>query len=156
MVVIAQLGSDGSTDDCPCYVVSKYAEGTDLAKKVKEKRLKYRDAAELVAVDYTPEIAVIDMRAALQPGAPVVYPDDAPDNIAFEWVDGDEAATKAAFDGADRVISLELVNNRLIVNPMEPRAALGDVRDGRLTLVTGTPPSARARAVPPVERIKVA
>lgn len=39
----------GSTEDCPSYVVSKYVEGTDLAKKLKESRLKYRDAAELVA-----------------------------------------------------------------------------------------------------------
>jgi serine/threonine protein kinase len=39
----------GSTDDCPCYVVSKYIEGTDLAKKLKQHRLKYREAAELVA-----------------------------------------------------------------------------------------------------------
>jgi eukaryotic-like serine/threonine-protein kinase len=39
----------GSTEDCPCYVVSKYIEGTDLSAKLKESRLKYRDAAELVA-----------------------------------------------------------------------------------------------------------
>ena len=39
----------GSTEDCPCYVVSKYVEGTDLSQKLKESRLKYRDAAELVA-----------------------------------------------------------------------------------------------------------
>ncbi len=39
----------GSTEDCPCYVVSKYIEGTDLSVKIKESRLKYRDAAELVA-----------------------------------------------------------------------------------------------------------
>jgi len=39
----------GSTEDCPCYVVSKYIEGTDLSTKLKQQRLKYRDAAELVA-----------------------------------------------------------------------------------------------------------
>ena len=39
----------GSTDDCPCYVVSKYIEGTDLSAKLTQSRLKYRDAAELVA-----------------------------------------------------------------------------------------------------------
>ena len=40
----------GSTEDCPCYIVSKYIEGTDLAKKTKEQRFKYREAAELVAM----------------------------------------------------------------------------------------------------------
>ena len=39
----------GSTEDCPCYVVSKYIEGTDLSTKLKQSRLKYREAAELVA-----------------------------------------------------------------------------------------------------------
>lgn len=39
----------GSTEDCPCYVVSKYIEGTDLSARIKESRLKYREAAELVA-----------------------------------------------------------------------------------------------------------
>ena len=39
----------GSTEECPCYVVSKYVEGTDLSTKIRESRLKYRDAAELVA-----------------------------------------------------------------------------------------------------------
>ncbi len=99
--------------------------GVAVAMVIAETVAQARDAAELVAVDYTPEDAVTDMRAALKPGAPVVYPDDAPDNIAFEWVDGDEAATKAAFDGADRVISLELVNNRLAANSMEPRGSIG-------------------------------
>ena len=39
----------GSTEDCPCYVVSKYIQGTDLAKKLKQQRLQYREAAELIA-----------------------------------------------------------------------------------------------------------
>ena len=40
----------GSTEDCPCYVVSKYIEGTDLATRLRQQRLKYREAAELVAI----------------------------------------------------------------------------------------------------------
>ena len=65
---------------------------------------------------------------------------EAPGNLAFDWHYGDEAAVQAAFAKAARVVRLELVNNRVICNAMEPRACLAEWDAGaeRLTLQTGT------------------
>ena len=88
-----------------------------------------QDAAELVEVEYDERPAVTDTVGATKPGAPQLW-DTAPNNIGFDWGRGDEAATKAAFAKADRVVSLELVNNRIVVNAMEPRAAVADHDSG--------------------------
>src|SRR5260370_8316035 len=85
-----------------------------------------RDAAEKVAVDYAVEPAVVDGVDALKPGAPQVWGDQAPGNICYDWHLGDPAATDAAFARAARVVKLDLVNNRLVPNAMEPRAAIGE------------------------------
>ena len=62
----------------------------------------------------------------------------APDNRVFNWSIGDEAATDAAFSSAAHVTKLDLVNNRLIPNAMEPRAAIGayDTGSEHFTLYT--------------------
>ena len=52
--------------------------------------------------------------------------DDAPGNICYDWHIGDKAVVDAAFARAAKVVKLELTNNRLIPNAMEPRAAVGD------------------------------
>src|SRR5260370_28917893 len=85
-----------------------------------------RDAAEKIAVDYAVEPAVVDPVAALQPGAPQIWGDQAPGNVCYDWHLGDLAATDAAFARAARVVKLDLVNNRLVPNAMEPRAAIGE------------------------------
>src|SRR5262249_47845473 len=59
-------------------------------------------------------------------GAPAVWEADAPDNVCFDWALGDPAATDAAFAKAEHVTRLDLTNNRLIPNAMEPRAAIGE------------------------------
>ncbi|MGM0585373.1 MAG: xanthine dehydrogenase family protein molybdopterin-binding subunit, partial [Pseudomonadota bacterium] len=59
-------------------------------------------------------------------------PDAAPGNVAFDWAFGDEAATKAAFEAADHVVELNLINNRVIAQPIEPRGALADWDGERL------------------------
>ena len=51
---------------------------------------------------------------------------EAPGNLCYDWELGDEAATDKAFESAHHITSLDLVNNRLIPNAMEPRAAIGD------------------------------
>ena len=81
-----------------------------------------RDAADLVLVDYDPLDTIADTAGALADGAPVVWPDLAPDNEAFDWQMGDRDALDSAFAKADRVITLDLVNNRLIANSLEARA----------------------------------
>jgi len=94
-----------------------------------------RDAADLVAVDYTDHPAVADAVLALAPGAPQVHP-DAPGNVVFTWQLGDAAATDAAMAGAKTVVRQHLVNQRLIANAIEPRASLAsyDAAADELTL----------------------
>jgi aerobic carbon-monoxide dehydrogenase large subunit len=84
-----------------------------------------RDAAELITVDYAVEPSVADMAGALKPGAPRVHA-DVPGNLCYDWHLGDPAAIDAALTGAARIVKLDLVNNRLVPNAMEPRAAIGD------------------------------
>jgi carbon-monoxide dehydrogenase large subunit len=96
-----------------------------------------RDAAELIDVDYAPLSAATACDAAARAGAPLVW-DDVPNNIAFEFETGDRAATDAAFARSARVVTLDLVNNRVVQNAMETRNAVGIFEDGRLTLQTGT------------------
>ena len=64
-------------------------------------------------------------RAAIKPGAPQLHP-EAPGNVIYDWTIGDEAATEAAFKAAANVVSLDITNNRLVPNAMEPRAAIAD------------------------------
>ncbi len=87
--------------------------GDPVALIVAETLSQAQDAAELVEVEYEELPAVTDTVGATKPGAPQLW-DTAPNNIGFDWGRGDEAATKAAFAKADRVVSLELVNNRIV------------------------------------------
>jgi carbon-monoxide dehydrogenase large subunit len=83
-----------------------------------------RDAAERVSVSYRPLPAVVDAAEALAAGASLVW-DEAPGNLSYRFERGDKAAFAAAFAAAAHVINIELVNNRLVVAPIEPRAAIG-------------------------------
>ena len=94
--------------------------GDQVAMVVAESLEQAKNAAEAVQVDYDVLDAVIDMRTAAQ--APALH-DVAPDNHCYKWTLGDKAAVDAAFAGAAHVTKLDLVNNRLIPNAMEPRAA---------------------------------
>ncbi|GIV79773.1 xanthine dehydrogenase family protein molybdopterin-binding subunit [Litorilinea aerophila] len=113
--------------------------GDGVAVVVAEDRYTAYDALELIQVDYEPLPAVVNPKAATQEGAPQIH-EEAPRNIAFDWEIGDKAATDAAFANAAHVARLELVNNRLIPNAMEPRAALADYNNitGELTLYMTT------------------
>ena len=95
-----------------------------------------KNAAEQIMVDYEELAAVVDMKKALAGGAAVH--DEAPDNLCYHWELGDKAATDAAFATAAHVTKLDLVNNRLIPNAMEPRAAIGayDAATDEHTLIT--------------------
>jgi carbon-monoxide dehydrogenase large subunit len=112
--------------------------GDPVAFIVANTREVARDAAELIEVEYRPLDPVVDGLLALRPDAPLVW-DEAPGNLAFRFQKGDEAATEAAFAAAAYRIELELVNNRVVVSPIETRAAIGrydpetDSLDLRLT-----------------------
>ena len=98
--------------------------GERVAVVVAETQDQARDAAELVQVDYEVLPAVADGRLARAKGAPQLH-DAAPDNTCYVWALGDKAAVDAAFAKAAHVTKLDFVNNRLIPNAIEPRAANG-------------------------------
>ncbi|WP_251342768.1 xanthine dehydrogenase family protein molybdopterin-binding subunit [Haloplanus halophilus] len=100
-------------------------QGDALAVVVAEERYVAHDAVDRIDVDYDRLDAVTDPADALDDDAPVVH-DDAGDNTAFDWEIGDAEKTDAAFDDADHVVSLDLENQLLIPNAMEPRAAVAE------------------------------
>src|SRR5271155_637507 len=111
--------------------------GDPAAVVIAETLARARDAAELVSVDYAEEPAAIDPAAALQPSAPQVNA-EAAGNLCYDWHLGDLAAVEAAFAKATRIVKLDLTNNRLVPNAMEPRAAIGEFNraTGEYTLYT--------------------
>jgi carbon-monoxide dehydrogenase large subunit len=111
--------------------------GDPVAFVVAETLLQARDAAEAVELDIEPLPAVTDPEDAVLPGAPVLY-DEAPDNVALDYHYGDSAQVAAAFAKAAHMTRLKLANSRVVVNPMEPRAALGVHKNGRFTLHVGS------------------
>jgi carbon-monoxide dehydrogenase large subunit len=113
--------------------------GDTVAIVVAETAATARDAAELIAVDYEPLAAVVETARALEPGQPQVW-DEAPGNLCFEWEIGDRAAVELAMTGARHRVSLQLVNNRVVVNSMEPRGAIGeyDLGEDSYTLWSST------------------
>ncbi len=98
-----------------------------------------RDAAELIDFDLEDLPVIVDLEAAAQRDAPVIW-EELGSNIALDWEVGDARATEAAFAKAAHVTRLKLVNNRIVVNAMEPRAALGnyDVETDKYTLYAGS------------------
>lgn len=98
--------------------------GDPVAFVVADSREIACDAAELIAVDYRVLPAVVDGAAALAPDAPQLW-EAAPGNLSYRFERGDKAAVDAATATAAHVIEIELVNNRLVVAPVEPRAAIG-------------------------------
>ncbi len=101
--------------------------GDPIAAVVAETLDQARDAAEAIEVDIEDLPAVIDMKKALEDGAPKVH-EDLNNNLCYDWgfVEENKPAVDEAFEKAAHVTTLELVNNRLVANPMEPRVAIGD------------------------------
>ena len=98
-----------------------------------------KDAAELIEVDYDSSDAVTDVTAALQDGAPLVWP-EAGSNTAYLGAAGDAEKAKQVFDGAAHVTKVDFIQNRLVSNYMETRAAIGeyDADRKRFTLTCGS------------------
>lgn len=113
--------------------------GEAVAMVVAETVLQARDAAEMIGVTYRALPHVVETDRAEAPDAPTLWP-EAPGNLSFVWEHGDRAAVDAAFEKAERVVALDLVNSRVIVNSIEARGALGvfDEASERYTLHTNT------------------
>ncbi|EEB83495.1 xanthine dehydrogenase family protein molybdopterin-binding subunit [Roseobacter sp. GAI101] len=105
--------------------------GEPIAAVVAESLSEAHDAAEAIVVDITDLPAVIDMKEAVKEGAPKLH-DDLTSNLCYDWgfVEENKGAVDKAFEEAAHVTTLELVNNRLVANPMEPRVAVGDYARG--------------------------
>ena len=111
--------------------------GDPVAVVIAETRNQAQDAAEKINVNYEILDAALNMNEALGADSPVVH-DDVGSNLCFDWELGDKAAVDEAFEGASHVAKLDLINNRLIPNAIEPRAAIGDydLSSGHYTLHT--------------------
>jgi carbon-monoxide dehydrogenase large subunit len=109
--------------------------GEAVVAVVAETLAQARDAAEAVFVDYEELPMVVQLDAAVAPGAPALCA-EAPDNVAAEMRHGDAAACDAAFAQAAYTVTLDLVNQRLAALALEPRSVLAypDPADGRLTV----------------------
>ncbi len=98
--------------------------GDAVAVVVADSAAEANDAAEAVIVEYEELPVVTEAAEALKSAAPQLHP-EAPGNLIFDWEIGDSAATDRAIASAAHVTEIEIHNNRLSPNPMEPRAALG-------------------------------
>jgi carbon-monoxide dehydrogenase large subunit len=109
--------------------------GDPVACVVAETIAQAKDAAEAVVLDIEPLPAVVSAREAAKPGAPLLY-DEAPGNIALDFHYGDKDKVADAFAKAAHVVKLPLINQRLVVNSIEPRSAIGefDAKDEKWTL----------------------
>ena len=157
-VVAVHTGADLKADgigDLPCGWLVKSKDGTDMAQPphppLAVDRVNYvgepyaivlaetleaaKNGAEAIEAEFAPQPAVVDLANAAH--AERIH-ENAPNNQCYDWALGDENATDAAFAKADHVTSLDIVNNRLIPNAIEPRAALGeyDAAAGTYTLHT--------------------
>src|SRR4051812_16374546 len=119
-------GTDGKPMNEPPHPVLAQGKvryvGDPVALVVAESAHQAKDAAELIDVDYEPLPAVVNVIDALASGAPQLH-DQAPRNRCYTWALGDRAAVDAAFAQAAHVTKLDIVNNRLVPNAIEPRAA---------------------------------
>ncbi len=115
--------------------------GQPVALVVAETLAAARDAAEAIEVDYEALPVVTEAKHAVAPAAAQLF-DHIPGNVVFDWDNdmGDAAATAAAFASAAHTVALDLVNNRVVANSMEPRNAIADydAASGRSTLYTAT------------------
>jgi carbon-monoxide dehydrogenase large subunit len=111
--------------------------GDGVAAVVAETPYIAYDALDLIEVDYEPLPAIVGAKATMAEGAPLIH-DDIPNNLSYIWALGDKEACDQAFAEAEHVVELDLINQRLIANAMEPRAAAAqwNAATGEMTVWT--------------------
>lgn len=102
--------------------------GDAVAVVIAESKSEAKAAAEAVMVDYNVLPAVAQSLDALANGAPQIH-ENAPGNLIYDWEIGDAGATDAALKGAAHITKMDITNNRLSPNPMEPRSAIATFND---------------------------
>ena len=131
-------GSPMAEPKHPVLAVGKARHvGDPIAVVIAETRQEAKNAAELIEIEFDDLAGIATVHDAVASGAAQVH-DDAPANQCYDWHIGDKAVVDQAFAGAAHVVSLDLTNNRLVPNALEPRAALGmfDASSGEFTLYT--------------------
>ena len=139
----------------PCIVTLKNRDGSDLRKPENHalavERVRYvgqpiaaiiaetveqaRDAAEAIKLEIDALDVIDNVEAAASKDAPQIWP-EAPGNVCLDFENGDQAAVDAAFANSAHISQLKIVNNRVVIAPLEPRAAVA-YYDGRFTLYIG-------------------
>ncbi|MGX9355541.1 xanthine dehydrogenase family protein molybdopterin-binding subunit [Roseobacteraceae bacterium S113] len=121
-------GTKGAHDKRPLLATDKLRfVGEAIAVIFAETMEQARDAAELIELDYDDLPAKMD----LAPGGAEIHP-EAPDNVVFDYGLGDEAATEAAFAAAAQIVSMQVDDNRIICNAMEPRGCYAEMEGDKL------------------------
>jgi len=118
--------------------------GDPVALVVAETREQAMDAAELIQVDYETLPSITETGAALDPASPVIWEEQG-SNLCVHWDSGREAEADAAFTKAARIVAVDLVQNRIVGNPMEPRVAIGEWDGERWTLVSPSQGAVKVR-----------
>ena len=112
--------------DRPCLATDKVRyRGEAVAVVVAETLAQAKDASELIELDVEVLPAVTDAREALRDGAPQLH-DEAANNLGIDWEFGDGEEADRLFAEAHHVTRLTLRNNRVVISPLEPRAAVGE------------------------------
>jgi len=132
-VVKNRDGSDGAKPLRPVLAQGRVRYvGEAVALVVAETMDQARDAADLIGFDFDER----DVHVALAEGGPALH-GEAPANLAFDWGMGDEAACNEALQNSAHTVSLQIADNRIIVNSMEPRGCHAEIEDGRLHVSLG-------------------
>ena len=131
-------GSPMAEPKHPVLAVGKVRHvGDPVAVVIAETKEQAKSAAELLVVEYEDLVGVASVRDAVAAGAALVH-DEVAGNQCYDWHIGEKGPVDAAFAVAKHVVKLDLLNNRLVPNALEPRAALGmfDQSSGEFTLYT--------------------
>ncbi len=134
----ADLGGKVVMTPRPALAIGRVRHvGEPVAAVIADSVLAAKDASELIEVRYRPLPAVADTAAALS--GPAIW-QEAPNNLCFEWEFGQREKTESLFAQAAHVVSLDLVNNRVVPSSMEPRACASawDEAAGRFTIYVGS------------------
>ncbi len=130
-------GSPMKAGNHPALALDKVRHvGDQAAVVIGESQAAAQQGAEAVMVDYEQLPSVVAAADAKTAGT--LVHDEIPKNTIFEWSLGEEKAVSEAFAKAAHKVSIDIVNNRLIPNAMEPRAALGEYDDGTGTFTLTT------------------
>ncbi|MEO0909369.1 MAG: xanthine dehydrogenase family protein molybdopterin-binding subunit, partial [Pseudomonadota bacterium] len=111
--------------------------GDAVAVVIADSPANAKSAAEAVEVSYDVQPAITNVEDAIASGAPQIHP-EAPNNLIYDWEIGDQAATEAALSSAPYICEMDITNNRVAPNPMEPRSAVAtyDAAEDHYTLYT--------------------